>query len=1021
MKHRILTHLYDLSHYTTGAAADTLMQAHGWDRDTLRARSRTVLSHILHQYAHFSVSTIDSFFQRIVRGFAQELGLQSGFRIELDQGHVLAHVAQTLINTASQSPLLRQWLVAFAEDKLLNGQHWDFERELLALGWELLAEPFSMYEAQLRQVMQDPDAIRQLLKQLHQQIHTFEIHLQRWGQQAQQAIQQAGLAVDDFAYGKSGVAGYLTGLVLQKKYPPTQRALRALDQPTAWYSQKCDKASRIAEVVQVSLQPCLQAAVRFYDTHHRAYYTAIEVRRFVYALGIATKLLEQLSDYRAAHNVMLVSDTTLFLHKVIAENDTPFVYEKAGTYYKHFLIDEFQDISRCQWRNLQPLVSNGLTEGHDSLVVGDVKQSIYRWRGGDWRLLHTQLQEDVASTATVSLDSNWRSKPHIIDFNNTFFATAIATLVQHLSHELTTLTDSALRQTLLTQVQQLEGAYKDVRQHLPPQRTDMEQGYVRITLLEETTTQEGHPQTWRDIAKKQLIARIEALQLAGVAPKGIAILVRNNAEGRDVVQALLAHRQSPDALPQCQYDVVSAASLYLSHSPWISIIVHALKCLHNDADTLAQATLHHLHQQHVLHCEDDGAVTRVSHRHAPQGSLVEALVVDRVQLLQLPLYELIETLICRLQLRQAAAIPFLQAFQDLVLTFTAQECADVSHFLGWWEQRGSRYTLPNTQAQDAITLMTIHQAKGLQFKVVMIPFCAWDLDHSPHHPPTLWCSTQMPPFDAFPVLPVRYSRRLKDTAYAQDYYQEHMQAYLDNLNLLYVAFTRPEDQLYVWAQRPSKEQLKTTADLLQQTLAGAADWARCWDAKGGILEIGQLPMAASATTAVPSPSTPAVPMCAPSEPSLAQALLAAPMPMHSAQAQYGVLVHQVLAHVHEAEDVAAALDILQAAGEIDQTIREQLMSQLTALLHQPRVRDWFSAQWEVKSEATILSPAGQMLRPDRVLMRPGQVVVIDFKTGIPQSYHKQQVQAYAALLYDMGHPQVEAYLLYTATGQVVLC
>lgn len=1022
MKQRILAYLHDLSCGVPSPVAKELMQANGLSKAALQARSKEVLSHILHRYSHFSVSTIDSFFQKIIRGFAQELGLQSGFEIVLNQGQVLETAIQALIDSAHQSPQLCQWLVAFAEDKLLAGKHWDVRHELMALGWELLAEPFSVHEAQLREVMHSPHAIRQLSEQLHRQINFFETKLQHWGEQAQHAIQQAGLEVGDFAYGQAGVAGYLTGLTTQKRWMPTQRALRALDQPTAWYSKTSDQAKRIGSVVQEALLPCLQKVVSFYNAHHKAYFTALEVRHFIYALGIAIQLLEQLSDYRDTHNVMLVSDTTLFLRKIIAENDTPFLYEKAGTFYKHFLIDEFQDISGFQWRNLQPLIANGLTEGYDSLVVGDVKQSIYRWRGGDWRLLLTHLEQDLSPTLAMSLDNNWRSKPCIIDFNNTFFAKATAALVQHLSSELTTLEDAPLRKELLTQVQQLEQAYRDVRQTLPPGRTTKEQGYVNVTLVEEEMSQDGESKSWREVAKEQLIDRIEALQQAGIALKDMAILVRNNAEGRDIVQALLAHEQSSKAVPQCRYEVISAESLYLSHSPWVNMLINALKYLGNSQNILAQATLWHLYQVYIL--QNDTAAL-ADYWNVGNMTLPAPLVNHRHQLLQLPLYELVEALIDYLQLRQSAAIPFLQAFQDVVLAFAAEAPSNLSQFLSWWEEHGCQHALPRVEGHDAITLMTIHQAKGLQFNVVMIPFCAWDLDHNPHHPPVLWCSTDVAPLHTFPVLPVRYSSRLKDTIYARDYYQEHLQAHLDNLNLLYVAFTRPEDQLYIWAPRPSKVALKTTADLLQQTLVHQTsddmpDWTHCWDEDAGILEIGRPAAQVAAPHTAPPWSEPPTLMPA-YEASLVHALLTAPAASSSAQARYGKLVHHVLARITYADDLPGVLSDLRATEDIDQQIQVRLEAQLVALLNQPQVHDWFSADWEVKNEATILTPSGQMLRPDRVLIQPNQTVVIDFKTGMPQPHHSQQIQAYTALLRDMEHANVAGYLLYVATGQIVPC
>lgn len=1033
MKERILAYLQDLVQDTAGPLAQELMQEKGWDKATLQGRAQAVLSNILHQYTRFSVSTIDSFFQKIVRGFAQELGLQYGFSIELDQAHVMQTIVHDLIAAAGQDQQLRQWLVELAEDKLLSGKAWNFEKELTELGQVLFTEAFRTHEAQLAAAASDPKAIRQWVQQLYQHTTYFETQLQAWGKQAEEAMHQAGLQVTDFAYGKTGVAGYLTGLVTLKRVEPTQRALRALQHLEAWYSKTSPEQQRIAQLAQQTLQPILQQVVHFYQTHHRTYYTAGAVRHFIYAFGIVTQLLERLNDYRAAHNVMLVSDASLFLRKIIAENDTPFIYEKIGAFYKHFLIDEFQDVSGFQWHNFKPLIANSLTEGHMSLVVGDIKQSIYRWRGSDWRLLLTQIQQDIVGTASVALNQNWRSKQHIVDFNNAFFAIAATGLVQHLEVDLQTLEDTVLKKDLLAQVRQLSAAYQDVHQHLPAQRAQHDPGYVKITFLEEEEAKDADdaPVGWREQVLARLPLLIEKLQKEGFALKDIALLVRNNAEGRAIFQTLLAHQQSPKAQLGCRYDAIASTSLYLSHSPWVSLIINALKCLAPAEDLLAQAELVHLYWQYVLQEATPSFHTDRWDEKA-LALLPEAFVAQRLELQQLPLYALVDALINIFQLHKAEAGPFLQAFQDIVLGFAEKDLASISHFLAWWEERGHQYALPRVEGQDAMPIMTIHQAKGLQFKVVIVPFCAWDLDHQLRQPPTLWCHTDEPPFDTFPVLPLRYASRLKDTVYAQAYYEERMQAHLDHLNLLYVALTRPEERLYVFAPRPSKALLKTTADLLYQTLEQASSsmdspnvhhaWADGWNASAGTLEMGQ----AAPKTSSPNKlsSLPAYTIAYGASQAMAlQSFLASlePSSASTPQAQYGRLVHRLLAQLPSLDALPALLEDFQQAEALSQVVVNQIQEQLTKLLDQPQVKDWFSGTWEVKREATLLAPSGQVMRPDRVMLQSGQAVVIDFKTGVLRDHHRQQVQAYAQALSAMGYAQVKAYLLYTETAAVVAC
>lgn len=849
MKQRILTYLHGLAQGLASPVAQELMQLQGWKLSALQKRAQVVLSNILHRYDRFSVSTIDSFFQTVVRGFAQELGLQRGFSIEMELEAVLNTIIGELIAMAGHDKRLQQWLVAFAEHRALTGKHWEFTKELKSLGYELFTEAFSAQEAQLVHALSEKKALDMFLSKLHQIVARFAGELQSIGKAARQAMQQAGLVVEDFAYGKRGVAGYLADLQQRQRFAPTRRAIEASEAIKGWYTKGTDKQERIIQLVRQELQGLLTQAIHFYQTYHRSYYTALAVRHFIYAFGIITHLLARLSDYRAEKNVMLVSDAANLLRQVIAENDAPFVYEKIGAFYKHFLVDEFQDISGFQWQNLKPLIRNSLAEGHMSLLVGDVKQSIYRWRGGNWQLLLAQLAEEVANTTITPLHYNWRSKQHIIDFNNTLFTELSAWLVRYWQEELEVLADDALKEALSPQVQALATVYQDVYQRAPADHAQADGGYVHITFLAEQSVAAGASHSWRAQVKVRLPLLMEGLQADGFALKDIALLVRNNAEGKELLQTLLAYQQSAQARPGYRYEAISAESLYLGHSPWVNILINALRCLADEQDALAQAELSYLYRHYV--CQE---AHTVFHGHAQvDAQLLQDFLGKRTRLQQLSLYELIEALVDIFRIRCAASMPFIEAFQDVVLDYIQQKPTTVHHFLAWWQERGYKRAMARVAGQDAITIMTIHQAKGLQFKVVILPFCEWNFDHNPQRPPIIWCATPTPPFADFPALPLSYTSKLKDTVYAQDYFEERMQASLDNLNLLYVAFTRPEHRLYAFAKLPDRQSVKTTADVLYHTFVQTLQppgytraypeiclsWGEYWDPATNTLVIGK--------------------------------------------------------------------------------------------------------------------------------------------------------------------------------------
>lgn len=847
MKQRILNSLHSMAQGIDSHLASELLELNYWEKNTLQARAQLVLSQILHHYDQFSVSTIDSFLQAIVRNFSKELGIQYGFAIEMDQEAVLSDIITEVIHQAGEDLPLRRWLVSFAEHKLLAGRSWHFRQTLHQLGYELFTEAFNQQEANLVQAVTDPHILTSFVAQLAEVRSLFERPLEQLGAQAMHAIEAAGLSIADFAYGKQGVAGFLSGVYQNKSFTPTQRAYTAAKKPEVWCSKSSPHRDTIMQLVKSQLQGLLKDIITTYEAGHIAYHTAAAVEQLIYGFGIVTHLLANLRKYRTEKNVLLISDTANLLRQIIADNETPFVYEKIGSFYNHFLIDEFQDISAFQWQNLKPLIENGLAMGHMSLVVGDVKQSIYRWRSGQWQLLATQLEQEFKGAPSVLLDYNWRSKPHIIQFNNTFFTQASRHVLDYLQQEIDELKDAHLQTQLRSQLHDLATVYAHATQQVPPGKgEEKDQGYVEVNCVQDTQVDDEHC-SWKEQVKQRLPSLLEGLEDAGFRLQDIALLVRNHAEGKELFQLLLNYQYSSAAKPGYNYAALSATSLELAHSPWVNILTSALQYIAYPQDQLAKAELVYLHQVYVGEYKKD-----INHNFWKQilqqdaeGLLPAAFRVAYEELNTLPLYERVAKLIDSLELMSPASKPFIHAFQDKVLAYVQAQGRDV-HFLAWWKANKHQHVLPRIEKQDAVSIMTIHQSKGLEFKVVIVPFCNWELDHNTSKAPTLWCTTDIAPFSTFPSLPLRYQRRLADTIYAKDYYQERIQVHMDHLNLLYVAFTRAEDRLYIFTPQTSKATLDTTAELIYQTVRNSSaladhqaglDWEAHWRDKDARLVI----------------------------------------------------------------------------------------------------------------------------------------------------------------------------------------
>jgi ATP-dependent exoDNAse (exonuclease V) beta subunit len=857
MKERILTSLHSIAQGTESALTQELSLIHGWDNNELQKRAQTVLFRILHEYDRFSVSTIDSFLQTIIRNFSRELGIQHGFNIEMDQEAILDDIVDKVISKANEDKQLHTWLVNFAENKLLAGKAWHFKQALKQLGYELFTENFGQQERLLVEAISDKHKLTTFLAELEANKIEFENYLQKLGKAAIQQIRLSGLELSDFSYGQRGVAGYLVEVSKKNGFTPTQRALTALQSIEAWYSKTSAKKASIAALVQSGLQDILKQIITYYQANHLTYYTTLAIQQFIYAFGIITHLLASLRDIRSDKNIMLISDAANLLRQIIDENDTPFVYEKVGSFYNHFLIDEFQDISDFQWQNLKPLVGNGLATGHMSLLVGDVKQSIYRWRGGKWQLLSSKLEKEFTATKSLVLENNWRSKPCIIHFNNTFFTQASKNLINYLQQEVEQLKDNnTLKKHLNTQLKELSTIYAHAYQQIPFYvQAKQDQGYVEVNFLQEIDLN-GEKKSWKEQVKQRLPILLEDLQRDGFKLHDIALLVRSHSEGRELSQSLLGYQHSEYAKPGYRYAAISAESLYLGQSPWVNMLISALRYLENKLDMLAKTELIYLYQVYV--CKKGQGI---SHDYFQQENtedehrlLPTEFISEFYHLAKLPLYERVTRLINILQLNEVASKIFIHTFQDLVLMYLKQNPTQHYNFLQWWEEKGSKHTLPYMEGEEAIHILTIHQAKGLQYKVVIVPFCDWNLDHSAHKAPIIWCSTDKVPFSTFPSLPVKYRKGLQETVYAQTYYEEHMQVYLDHFNLLYVAFTRAEDRLYVFTHQAESNKLTTTSDLLYQTIATTPlqsddqtdsnkyflNWKQYWEENNQKLTIGKL-------------------------------------------------------------------------------------------------------------------------------------------------------------------------------------
>lgn len=1024
MKGRIVEELYHLASGRPSDYVDMLSDIYGLTEKQLRAQASQLLIALLHDYSAFNISTIDRFFQQTMRAFTREIGLQGGYGIEMDQDLVLTEAIDRLLGDLDkpENKELLGWLLKFTADKIEGGGEWNVRRDIKSLGKEVFKESYKAFSEAVCADIADKQALEQYRGELYAVIRAVESEARQLGERGMKLIADYGLQPSDFKGGSRSQMAYFQRLAQGEMKPPAATFCAFADNEEGCYTKSASPAirNRISCVFQEGLNDCIKAVVALFSDL-TAYHTAKEVVRYYYTLGILTDISQQIARYREEKNVMLIADTTELLNKVIAGSNAPFIYEKTGTYIDHYMIDEFQDTSGMQWENFRPLMEESLAHQRDNLIVGDVKQSIYRFRNSDWKLLDEQVQQDFAAEEVQeeTLKENWRSCRHIVDFNNALF-TATPAVLQQLYNE--TLEDSSLtaeeRALYATKV---VSAYDKSYQQVPPP-FQQKLGHVRIEFLEETDETD-----WKEEAMQRLPEMLEQLQDQGYALKDIALLVRTNQEGARIADALLAYKEKHPS-ERYRYDILSDEALFVNRSPVVRLLIALFRYLRSpESETDERMALY-------AYCVLTGGLG--------DRSSAEAFEQQKKALLALgglPLYDMTEGLY-RLY---ADIIPgseqvFVQAFLDMVAEFSQKESPDLNRFLKWWDESGCRKTIATPDGQDAIRILTVHKSKGLGFKVVIVPFCDWEIDHKPTKPMVLWCHPRQSPFDRLHLVPVRYGSILSNTYFAKDYFEERLHAFIDNLNTLYVAFTRSKEELLVMAPRPKKlhaqtqelEKVTSIASLLWASLCSEVADTRegdllitlpeSFDREQGLFELGHgwHPEAKREDNPIEEIGLGQLRSIS-FDDRLQLRLYGKGFFFDDKRRKHGTLMHEVLSRIQTTHDVAASVHHYRQLGIIDRQEAEQLTDRLLTLLSQPQVAAWYDGRARVLNEVDILFGPAQSKRPDRVMIYDDQVVVVDYKFGKKQSRTYQgQVRNYLKLIRQMGYLQVKGYLWYIELDKI---
>jgi ATP-dependent exoDNAse (exonuclease V) beta subunit len=1007
----------------------------------LRRRAVETFANILHDYSDFAVSTIDSFVNRLVSAFTEELGVPFNYEVDLETAELLDNAVDRLLNRigAAEEALLSQTLEEYALEKADEGHSWiGLPGDLSDFGAQLLNEKVYGAVGQLKDL--DLAQFREIRDQLTAGQETLKGEVLALADEALGLIGRHGLDGSCFNGGKNGIFGYFEKIVespernLEKE--PSATIHRAVYEGQ-WTAAKIKEPKRLAvEAIAAQL-------ANYYDRIEKLkgeWMLIGSILKHFYKLSVIHEINKELARVKSEKNAVHISDFNKAIINIVLQEPVPFIYERLGEKYNHILIDEFQDTSVLQWNNLLPLVENGLAKGHFSLVVGDAKQAIYGWRGGDMEQIvflsqkrfddlvarHDRRHTDVLhmrydtfryALQLERLNTNYRSAEEIVLFNNELFLL---------------LTEKyQANKDLLGDVYDLYAA-----QGVPAE--PKKGGHIAIRFISRSELEESKvvPSPYQERTFAAVLETIREAQQAGYSLGDIAVLNRSNKNGKLVANFLKAQG----------IDVISQDSLLLQHAPAVSLVIAFLRVLHTPADALLRyEALHLFHKELFGDLPTLGGATQDSITGSNSlGPLFKYLEekdfkLNPYQLLGLGLYELVEKLVQTFGLlSKPGQSPYLFRFLDVVLEFSTRQSNHLGDFIEYWERKKEVLCINIPVGQQAVTVTSIHKSKGLEYPVVIVPFAEWSLETGSRD--IHWLSLEPDTLSYAPKLlsgmPLRAaavsSKNLDRTPLRAQFKRVSEGVFIENLNMLYVALTRPTDRLYLLARKDDFDRPRGVSVnlLLYQYLEDR----ELWEPEKDVYVLEQGPPKTVKEAEPPAEATFWVDHVLASdwhEKARLRRLAAHVMDTETFEKKQD-LPQKVCYALSRLESTAAVDDCLERLwleGAVDESERADLRESLRAVLQLALVRPHFAADAAARNVRDILCRKAihlDFILPDRVVADDKKRISLlkflpNARNEKKREKARKDLDKYEHLLRQMGYGAVEKILVDTAacTAEVV--
>ncbi len=1007
-----------------------LTEKSGKSEAGIQAFAQMMLKNMIQHYEQISVSTIDSFFQRVLRAFAREMGMDTAFRVQLNQDEVIGKAVNKLVRDIDEGHNLYSWMDLELDRKVAEGKKFNLKEILEELAEQLYKESIDFEK--LNEI--NPESLQKLYKKLIAREEELKKQNLEFIEKAKQSMVDYGFVIGDFAYGNSSFMSALTTKVELNKLEDVLTSKRIADvreDANAMYTKS--NASRADEYITYYnsfLQQHIEDYIAFAKAAYNEYNSNNAILEELASFTTLRVLIPYLTEVKRENNWTLLSETNRLLSDLIEELYVPFLYEKIAGQYHHLLIDEFQDTSEFQWRNLRPLVEENSSSNYRNLIVGDIKQAIYRFRNGNWDLLRQQVEADFPGLTYVdNLGENYRSDEKVIAFNNHIFHPEQFPKLMRESIEWVWNDKHVLkREDENTPETNIREIYADSHQNVPEFKLGKigGKGYVEINFLEKDKIDKKSGEIIHDnseLYRQKLHNIFLNIQNTGYKPGDIAILCRRKKHITKIVEAIEEIKADSQSFPGIKPEFlhyVNNEALLLDNDPCVRFILANFRMMTEpEVKKEGKAPKKDVHPYEVVYLAEDSFNFKASKEEMEQKAQkwrdkhAEIEGASLVEIAEILLNELPEE-----KLDKHAI--YIHSFLEHLLQYQSENGSHIGEFLDYWAEENIMLSLPDNIS--AIQLMTVHKSKGLAFPIVIMPYLDWSFRHESIFKNILWTDYT---FEGENLrLPLDWSHSGLDSDFTEEIFEETVNTHIDMLNLFYVGMTRSKHEIYTISEVPSDDNKASRDNInyqLTQFVSGNKDFLNAHeDLPEGIhtysygIQEGRVKEDKDKTGTSILKATryrselPGLRTLAWEEDTLA------PESEKKEQVLRGNAIHKILENVEYIDDLERATRTAVLDGTIPVGEQDKWINHLRKLIDIPEVNALFSRDYKVLRERRITVKGGRTLIPDRVIMNEDGVHIIDYKTGENKDpKYARQVEKYKELYEEMGYKNVKASLLYT--------